>query len=1036
MPRHLSWLLCLALLLGGAACSPPQQGASGRDAAAAGTTGGEADAPPLDAAADTASDDQLPPADSEPAPVDATAEPDGAADATAAPDGATATCAPLATVAALPAQNCGATAGLPTWAAPQTKGGAFSFACPAAAQPMELQATFLLDGAVRLRYMPSGGPAAWPTRAVLDQPDLPAGAVGYGQTCLGAAVCAAGLALHVDAACRVRAVDAEGTAILEDTPDGGFAATATGPSLVRAAPPGERYYGLGAKTGGLDRRGKTWVLRSTDAYVSALGGYDPAGDPLYLAIPWLLTKRGASVAGVLTDNSYKQVYDLAASQPDRWRVTAQVGPLDQIVVAGPSAAQVLDRYTQLTGRPFLPPRWALGWHQSRWGYPDSAAFVQVAQKYRALQIPCDSLWFDIQKMQGFRSFTWDPAKFADPKGLTAQLHDLGFQAVAIVDPGLKADPSWPPYQQGLAGQYFLPAGAAVPYQGQVWPGAAAFPDFTNPKTRAWWAGTLVPQETALGTDALWIDMNEPSDFTANQGGTVPDELAVDGDGHPATMAAAHNLYALRMAEATQLGLQQAYPQRRPFVLSRAGYAGIQRHAANWTGDAPSTAATLAGTLPMLLGMGLSGQPLAGSDVGGYSGSADPALFARWLALGSVSPFFRGHAEQNAPPQEPWQFGQEVQDLSRSLIGARYRLLPYWEALADAAHRTGAPPLRPLWWHFASALELETVGDQALLGPFVLVAPHLSPTATTRSVVFPAGRWLQAQSGAVIEGPTTLQVSGPLADLPLWLRQGAIVPRGPLRQWTGQDVSGPLDLDVVPGPEPSELVLRLDAGDGPANAAWRRTRLQQKPVSAGTELAASIEPGSTFSPPAQDWRIRLWRLDVAPSAVVLQGQPVPQVVDALLPGTTAGWSWDANERSWRIRLPAAIASGPWLLQVTHPQSPQGPPLLPAPTIDVPLTVQVPPNTPSNAPIFVAHSGNGWAQQPLQWTATPGIAKGVVTVPRGQWFEYKYTRGDWSTVEKYPGCVEAKNRYAFGAVHTVSLDQAGQSDQVWAWADGCK
>ncbi len=1032
MLGHRSWLLWLALLLGGAACTPPPQRSS-RASAAADAAGVPdtiqhadtiTDSQPDPAADASASSDALP-ADGEPVP----------ADTSAAPDAATATCADPTAIAALPTAHCGAAAGLPSWASNPGGGSTFHFSCPTAALPLELQATFLLDGAVRLRYLPGGGPAIWPTLALLDQPNLPATSPSYGHTCQGAAVCAAGLALHVDTACRVRLVDAQGNTVLEDAPDGGFVQTASGPSLVRAAPADARYFGLGAKTGGLDHRGKTWTLRSTDAYVSALGGYDPAGDPLYLAIPWLLVKRGPTVAGVLTDNAYKQIYDLAASQADRWRVTAQDGALDQIVVAGPSASQVLDRYSQLTGRPFLPPRWALGWHQSRWGYPDSAAFVAVAKKYRELQIPCDSLWFDIQKMQGFRSFTWDPAKFADPKGLTQQLHDSGFQVVAIVDPGLKADPNWPTYQQGLAGHYFLPAGAAQPYLGQVWPGAAAFPDFTNPTTRAWWASALVPQETAQGTDALWIDMNEPSDFTANQGGSVPDALAVDGDGHPATMAAAHNLYALRMAEATQLGLQQAYPQRRPFVLSRAGYAGIQRHAANWTGDAPSNTATLAGTLPMLLGMGLSGQPWAGSDVGGYSGSADPALFARWLALGCLSPFFRGHAEQNAPPQEPWQFGQEVQDISRNLIGARYRLLPYWEALADEANRTGTPLLRPLWWHFPAAPELETVGDQALLGPYVLVAPHLSPTATTRSVVFPPGRWLQAQSGAVVEGPTTLQVSGPLADLPMWLRQGAIVPRGPLRQWSGQNVSGPLDLDVVPGPEASELRLRLDAGDGPPTAPWRRIRLQQQPMATGTELSATVEPGSTFDPAPQAWRVRFWRLDAVPSAVLLQGQPVPQVSNALLPAATPGWSWDANERSLMVQLPATTTAGPWQLQVTHAQTPQGPPLLAAPTIDVPLTVQVPANTPTSTPIYVAHSGNGWTQQPLPWTSTPGIAAGVISVPRGQWFEYKYTRGGWATVEKYPGCVEAKNRYAFGALHTASLDQAGQSDQVWAWADGC-
>ena len=980
------------------------------------------DLTPVDAAGDATAVD-APVADI--ALTDAAAS-DAAGDVSAA-------CAPASAIAAAPALACGALAGTPPWLASETDGATWTATCAG----LHLQLSPLLPGAIRLRYLPAAGPPPWPTRAVLPLPPLPSAAFAVAQTCDGAVLCTPQLAVHVDSHCHIVAIDAAGTQLLTDPPDGGFALTAAGqPGLTRSALPGERFYGLGGKTGAPDRRGRTLTLRTTDAYNATLGGYDPNGDPLYQAIPWLLVKRGATAWGILTDNAWQQTYDLAASANDRWRVSASGGVLDQIVVAGPTAAQVLDTYTQLTGRPFLPPRWALGYHQSRWGYKDAATFLALAQQFRDLQLPCDSLWFDIQKMAGFRSFSWDPQAFPDPAGLLATLHAQGFHGVAIVDPGLKADPQWPPYAAGLAQSRFLPAGTNAPYLGTVWPGLAAFPDFTNPAVRQWWAQQLVPLETALGTDALWIDMNEPSDFTANQGGSVPDTLAANGDGQPTTLAAAHNVFALRMAEATQAGLQAAYPNRRPFVLTRAGYAGIQRHAAAWTGDAPSTAATLAGTLPMLLGLGLSGEPLVGSDVGGYSGSSDPALFARWFALGSISPFFRGHAEKTAPNQEPWQFGQEVQDVARDLLNARYRLLPYLESLADEAHATGAPILRPLWWHFPDEPALENVGDEALLGPFVLVAPQLSPTSPTRTVVFPAGRWVQATSGAVVIGPTTLSVTGPLADLPLWLRAGAIVPRGPVRQWATQDVAGPLDLDVVPGPQPSQFALRQDAGDGPPDAPARHTLLTLKPIGSGTELSAAIAAGSTYAPAPQAWRVRVWRLDTAPSAVWLGGQPLAQVADAKAQGAALGWTWYGNDRALVVALPPiAQSNGNWTLRIDHPQTPDGPPLLDAPTVQVHLTVQVPANTPSASPVFVAHSGNNWQQQALQWTGVPGQAAGLVTVPRGAWFEYKYTRGDWQKVEKYPGCVEAKNRYAFGAVNTASLDVAGKLDTVWGWADAC-
>jgi alpha-glucosidase len=994
------------------ACQAPQQQAP---EATPDATQEQADVPlaPLDA--DMAPEVQPP--DAAQPELDAQAE---IADLDAAwsdvPADVTPACMPAIALAASPTQACGVLPVAPTWLQPGADGESWTVDCGV----FDLQLTPLTAG-IRLRYLAKNGPQPWPTGAML-APQKPS-AIGVGQTCDGAVLCTDALALHVDPQCRVFAVDAAGTQLLADPSNGAFAVTPAGPRLTRQTPPNERFYGLGGKTGPLDRRGRKLVLRTTDAYNAALGGYDPNGDPLYQAVPWLLLKRGATTWGVLTDDAFQQTYDLAASATDTWSVTAAGGVLDQYLVPGPAPGQVLQHYTQLTGQPFLPPRWALGYHQSRWGYKDAATFVALAQKFRDLQMPCDSLWFDIQKMQGFRSFTWDPLAFSDPKALLQTLHDQHFHAVAIVDPGLKADPQWPPYAAGVTAQMFLPAGSATPYLGTVWPGLAAFPDFTNPAVRDWWANALVPLETTLGIDALWIDMNEPSDF--NPTGSVPDTLAVNGDGQTATMAAAHNVFALREVEATFNGLQAAYPERRPFVLTRAGYAGIQRYAAAWTGDAPSTAETLAGTLPMLLGLGLSGEPLVGSDVGGYSGSSDPALYARWFALGSISPFLRGHAEKSAPNQEPWQFGQEVQDIARDLLNARYRLLPYLESLAWQAHTHGTPILRPLWFEFPGDVALETIGDEAMLGPFILIAPHLSPTNLTRTVAFPAGRWVQATSGAVVIGPTMLDVTGPLADLPMWLRQGAIVPRGPLKQWATQDAIGPLDIDLVPSSDPSQFQLIQDAGEGAPDAPRRLVLLERLTDAKGTRFTAQIQPGSNWTPPLQAWRIRLWPLVASPTSVTVNSK-------LLAPDL---WTWDGNEQSVIVTVqPPEAQTPPGALQVVFAYD--KPQLASAPTIDVPLTVQVPADTPAGSTIYVAHSGNNWQQQALKWTGKPGEASGLVTVPRGQWFEYKYTRGGWNSVEKYPGCVEAKNRYAFGAVHTASLDVAGKQDAVWAWADVCK
>ncbi len=857
---------------------------------------------------------------------------------------------------------------------------------------------------LRLRHAgPAPEPSA-PTGAVVVEES----ALGVGVACDGTmVVCTTALIAELHP-CRV--VVRDDTKVLVDA--------AIGPDpkkLHRGASPTRRLYGLGPKTGPLDRSGRKYSLWNTDAYDSAFGGYAPAADPLYQSIPFLLVADGARAHGHFIDNAWRQTWDLT----DGWHVTVAGGVIDEYIVPGPSVADAVNAYTALTGRPALPPRWALGYHQSRWGIPDEAVFRALADRMRSEQIPCDSLWFDIQKLRGFRSFTWDPVTFPAPDALLAQLHAQGFRSVAIVDPGIAVDPAWDIYSEGLAAGHFL----GDPYVGAVWPGPSVFPDFTSAKTQEWWAG-LVPRETALGIDGLWIDMNEPSDFTPGQGGTVPDSLPVAAGG---TMAGAHNLYALREAEATRRGLSEAYPERRPFLLTRAGYAGIQRAAMAWTGDAPSRADVLRDSVPMLLGMGLSGTPFVGTDVGGYSGSSDPRLFVRWMALGSVSPFFRAHAERTAPPSMPWDFGTEARDASRALIQARYRLLPTWYSLAHEAHRTGAPLLRPVFWHHP---ELVVPDDQYLVGERLLVAPFLDPAVETRSVVFPPGRWFDVGSGAAVDGPTTLTVSGRLAALPMWAQTGAVVARGPLAHTTDA-APGPLELAVYGGVEsspPATTRLTEDAGDGPPGAPTRTLELTVERA-AGT-LRLSATPSGDYSPAPRRLVLRFQRVDSAPVAVSLDGTPVPAAPDAT---AEPGWSWDPHELSVVVSFDEPV--GAWLVELSGVVEVS----TLAPDVSVPLEVRVPEGT--TGVVHVATSANGWTHQPLAWVG-PGRAAGRVLVPRGRWFEYKFTRGGWETVEKWPGCAEATNRYAYGSAHPehltlgeAALTDPGKSNEVYAWADAC-
>lgn len=919
---------------------------------------------------------------------------------------------------------------LPEFAAAQADGRTLYLSCPEAGSGLAVSAVG--EGVLRLRYGPreGGAAASW---AVL--PSLaPPPAWSYGTTCAGElVVCSEELTLLVKpGACRLRASHRDGGVLIDDGEAGGYftaSETIDGQAqpvvgVRRKTPKDERFYGLGQKTGALLRRGHDLTLWNTDAYDEKHGGFAPDADPLYQSVPLLLGLRGGQAYGLFTDNTWRQSYDLAATAEEELSIRAAGGGIDQYLIAGPRFADVLRRYTTLTGRMPLPPRWALGYQQSRWGYSEKK-LREVASELRRRRIPADGLWLDIQHMRGFRSFTFDPKEFPEPRTLTAELSQQGFRTVVIVDPALKVDPGWDLYDQALAGRHLLEVSPGVPYVGQVWPGDAVFPDFSAARTRAFWAG-LVRRVTDEGVAGLWLDMNEPADMRKGSGGTVPGTVAADGDGRPTTMAEVHNAYALLEAKASQEGLLLARPGQRSFLLSRAAYAGQQRYTALWTGDAPSRFETLTGTLPMLLGMGLSGFPLVGSDIGGYSGGATPELFARWMALGVLSPFCRGHVTQGVNDQEPWAFGQEVEDISRALLAWRYRLMPYLYSLAAEAAETGAPILRPLVFDFQEDAATHALDDQAMLGPFLLAAPVLREGARERTVYLPAGRWFEYHSGAVYEGPATIRIGVTLAALPLFVREGALLPHRPLVQHDGEAPAPELQLDAYPAERESAFTLYEDDGETlsyQAGAASRR-RLRLQRLADGTLLSADPQEGG-FLPPVRSLLVRVRRVDRGVEKVLLDDQALPRL-DSMeaLQAAGRGFFYDADDLSAWVRLPEP--RGGFRLRLVHD------PVLrsPEPTVRVPLRVRVPAGTPRSPAIHVATSASGWRHVPLTWSADPDVAVGQAEVPRGTWFEYKYSRGSWDTVEKWGGCAEAANRYGFAAAHPL------RDEQVTAWADRCR
>jgi len=922
--------------------------------------------------------------------------------------------------------HCGELGPLPQWADPD----AAEFALTARCDGLSLSLQALDGGVLRLLYL---APDQDDPRRPWAIPELPAAAPAWTGGHDGSAVlCTAALRAEVLAggACRVRVTDPAGAVLLDDGPDGGWrpapeeeaAPGQAAVALTRHTPAEEPFLGLGEKTGPLDKRGRRYVMWNTDPYDPEWGGYGPDADPIYASIPLLVGVRDGRAYGLLTDTPYRLAFDLAATDPERYTVVASGGALDQYLIPGPEPAQILQTYTALTGRPPMPPRWALGFHQCRWGYTPEE-LLDTGAELRRQRLPADVLWLDIQHMDGFRTFEFDPQQFPDPAGFVAEVEEQDFKLTVIADPCLRVDQGWDVFQEAQAGGHLLAWPDGEDFVGRAWPERCSFPDFSRAETRRWWGDKIGELAAEVGVHGIWLDVNEPTEF---EHGTVPPEVPAEGDGRATNMGEVHNVYALLESQATREGLLRARPDRRPWVLSRAGYAGIQRYAAMWTGDVPSNWHGMRESLPMMLNLSLSGVPLVGSDVGGYSGGATPELFARWMALGVISPFFRVHTTRDAPLQEPWRFGIEVLDISRSLLELRYRLLPTLYSLMDEAARSGAPMLRPLAYDFVGDADSLRVEDQAMLGPWLMAAPLLNEGAEGRQVYLPPGRWFELRSGAAYDGPTTIEINATLAALPLYVRQGGLLALGPVQQHDGERPLDPLELYLYPGPQLTRHTLYEDAGDGMGYAtddALCRTTFELQATATGALLTALPREGS-WRPPARMVLARVARVDGPVRGVSLGDEALPERVGLdELRAAGSGWWADPLDRSLWVAY--ADRDG---YELTLSYAPELEEL--SPPVTVTLDVAVPAGTPRDTAVHVATSANGWEHEPLQWVPGEDRATGTVIVPRGQWFFYKYSRGGWPTVEKYPGCEEANNRYAFGAAHPV------KSDTVWEWRDLCE
>ncbi len=683
----------------------------------------------------------------------------------------------------------------------------------------KVRITILAADTARVRIAPSGTFATNVSHAVLNAPWAPA---AFTTTDGGSSVTISTGSMNLIAAktpfvleCR----DAGNNLVLTDDPARRIQWDGSSTLVYKTTQSSEKYVGLGWRTQGLVRNGARFVMRNVPDYSSP--------ETFYSGVPLWYGLRNGTAYGIFFDDTSWGTIDMTTAGSGYMSFKNLGGTLDYYYFAGPTMAAVLDRYTQLTGRPFMPPRWAVGYQQSRWSYTPQSEVLSIAGEFRSRSIPCDAIYLDIDYMPGGVALTFDPAKFPSPASMLTTLHDQGFKVIANISPFLLIDDPKRPTAESNG--YFLKKADGNVLWGwhAYWEnvggasrGSLAWLDFTSTATRTWWAS----QHTAflgLGIDGIWNDLNEPDPL----GATWPTDVKYDFDGSPVNHDKTSTQYSLLQTDLSYSILNSQYPTRRPFVLSRGGYAGIQRSSALWSGDNTSDWTNdFRRNIPMGLSMSISGNPNNGHDIGGFFGypgfndPPSPELYARWMQAGVFSPFCRqhhdgwGNYDPNRPYTEPWRFGTTVENICRDYIGLRYRLMPYLYTLFHNAHTSGEPVQRPTLYEFPADPATLTQDYDFMVGPHLLVSPVTSAGAGSWSTYLPTGaNWINWWDDTLSPGGQTVNVATPLEQTPIFVRGGAIIPMAPASQYDGQAALDVLTLEMYPVGQQSAFTLYEDDG---------------------------------------------------------------------------------------------------------------------------------------------------------------------------------------------------------------------------------
>ncbi|WP_125723675.1 glycoside hydrolase family 31 protein [Flavobacterium ustbae] len=637
--------------------------------------------------------------------------------------------------------------------------------------------------------------------------------------------------------------------------------------MSKYAKDGECYYGLGDKATQMNLKGKRVENFATDQYA-----YQKDQEPLYKVVPFYIGLHNKQSYGIFFDNTFRTFFDFCQERRNVTSFWAEGGEMNYYFVYGPQMQDVVTTYTDLTGKPELPPLWVLGYHQCKWSYYPENKVKEITSKFRELQIPCDAIYLDIDYMDGFRCFTWNKNYFPDPKRMVSELAEDGFKTVVIIDPGIKIDKDYWVYKEALEKDYFCKRADGPYMKGKVWPGECNFPDYTNPVVREWWAGLFKELISDIGVKGVWNDMNEPAVMEVPNK-TFPMDVRHVYDGNPCSHRKAHNIYGTQMARATYHGVKRfAYP-KRPFVITRSAYAGAQRYTSSWTGDNVATWEHLWIANIQVQRLSISGMGFTGSDIGGFAEQPTGELYARWIQLGVFHPFCRTHSSGDHGNQEPWAFDEEVINITRKFVSLRYQLLPYLYTMFWQYIEEGIPMLKPLVYYDQDDTQTHYRNDEFIFGNQILVCPILEPNAVGRRMYIPRGEWYNYWTNELFIGGREIWIDTKFDEIPVFVKAGAIIPKYPVQQYVGEIEFDELTLDIYYKNGKEQSAVYEDAQDGYDYKKGRYSYLSLRNIGKEKEIIIQLHKEGKYITPYTKYKINLIGLPFKVSEIEIDNEKI-------------------------------------------------------------------------------------------------------------------------------------------------------------------